>query len=94
MMCYLQRGDVCTMNGCMTLCYIELKLNASSIVSLIDASSIKFAIMKYKEFINVIDFHVFLIVIFFLTYGKVTRLLFLRHIGDLYPRGRTHDPSR
>ena len=69
------------------------KLNASSIVSLIDASSIKFAIIKYKEVNNVINFHVFLIVIFLLIYGKVTRLLFLRHIGDLYPRGRII-PSR
>ena len=54
----------------MTLYYLELKLNTSSIVSLIDASTIKFAV--HKEFYNVINFYIFLIIIFLLTYCKVT----------------------
>ena len=60
----------------MTLYYIELKLNASSTVSLIDASSIEFAIIKYKEFNNQ-----FLCILH--RNCKVTRLLFLKHIGRL-----------
>ena len=61
----------------MTLYYLELKLNTSSIVSLIDASTIKFAL--YEKFYNVINsFYIFLIIIIFLlTYCKVTCLLFL-----------------
>ena len=51
--------------------YIELKLNASSIGSLIDASSIKFTV--YKELYNVRHFYIFLIITFLSTYCKVTR---------------------
>ena len=49
--CYLQRRDVCSVNASVTLYHLELKPNASRIVSLIDASSIKFTV--YKELHNV-----------------------------------------
>ena len=39
MICYLQRGDVCSVSASMTLYYPELKPNASSIFSLIDVPS-------------------------------------------------------
>ena len=51
MMCYLQRGDVCSVSASMTLYCPELKPNASSIVSLTNASLIKFTV--YKELHNV-----------------------------------------
>ena len=49
--CYLQRRDVCSVSTSVTLYHLELKPNASRIVSLIDASSIKFTV--YKELHNV-----------------------------------------
>ena len=61
-----------------------IQLNAPSIVSLIDASSIKFAIIKYMEFNNVINFYIYLIVIFLIAYCEIIRLLLLRHIGRLH----------
>ena len=39
MICYLQRGDVCSVSASITLYYPELKPNASSIFSLIDVPS-------------------------------------------------------
>ena len=46
MICYLQRGDVYSVSASITLYYLELKLNASSIFSSINAYSIKFTVIR------------------------------------------------
>ena len=57
--CYLQRRDVCFVSTSMTLYYLELKPNASRIVSLIDASSIKFTVYKELHNVTMLQFFVY-----------------------------------
>ena len=46
MICYLQRGDMYSVSASIILYYLELKLNASSIFSSINAYSIKFTVIR------------------------------------------------
>ena len=72
MICYLQRGDVYSVSASITLYYLDLKLNASSIFSSINAYSIKFTVIRKSmmlhnvtmlQFLYILNYIIIIIII-------------------------------